>query len=335
VERIIKHPDFKTRLTFVLISFVCLVVFLGLYFLIEAGLLRSLSGFIGFVSFMLLLYHFPKLFYPERAGTIRGPIGLKTKIILSGLSIVMLLAGYWHLANKQHKINPNDRTIPTYGQLWEGVQKAVELNGMSEERWVVIDSIATFKRLFLGLGISIVVSVFLGLLMGCFKTVESFCILPLSFLAKIPPTASMAIFFVMFGMDTRMFVTVIGFGLIPIFSQSVYLAVKDVPEENLFKSATLGASVGEQIWIVVFRQITPKILDTVRLQIGPAVVYLIAAEMMCADVGIGYRIRMFYKLSDMTVVYPYLFLLAGFGFVMDMGLKYLTRVWCPWYSERS
>jgi len=38
------------------------------------------------------------------------------------------------------------------------------------------------------------------------------------------------------------------------------------------------------------------------------------------------------RLLNMNVVYPYIVLLAMFGFGMDFGLKRLQRAWCPWYN---
>ncbi|MEM6731536.1 MAG: ABC transporter permease subunit, partial [Myxococcota bacterium] len=79
------------------------------------------------------------------------------------------------------------------------------------------------------------------------------------------------------------------------------------------------------------RQILPQFIDSIRLQIGPAMVYLIAAEMVCAGEGFGYRIRIQFKKLDMDVVYPYLVLLAVFGFLMDWLLRKLQERTCPWY----
>ena len=93
------------------------------------------------------------------------------------------------------------------------------------------------------------------------------------------------------------------------------------------------ASNGEIVWNVIFRQTLPKITDSIRLQIGPAMVYLIAAEMVCGDVGFGYRIRLQSRLLNMSVVYPYLALLAAFGFGIDYGLRRLQRALCPWYAR--
>jgi ABC-type nitrate/sulfonate/bicarbonate transport system permease component len=86
---------------------------------------------------------------------------------------------------------------------------------------------------------------------------------------------------------------------------------------------------------VVFKQVLPKFIDAVRLCIGPAIVFLIAAEMVVGDVGFGYRIRLQFKLTNMNVVYPYLVFLAGFGYLLDYGLRFLQSKICPWYQNNS
>lgn len=256
-------------------------------------------------------------------------------VTLSVLSVVLLIALYAYLSHRQHKKNPDDTTIPTAKQLWEGIKKAVAADPDSGERWIAVDSKATASRLFLGLGVGVLGSIVIGLLMGSFHPVEAFMGPPLRLLAKVPPTAALAVFFVMVGTDTEMYVAMIAFGILPTLAQSVYLAVRDVPSQNADKALTLGGSRAEILYEVVFKQIRPKIIDAIRLQIGPAMVYLIAAEMVCSDQGFGYRIRLQSRLLEMNVVYPYIALLAGFGFLMDAILKGVIRIWCPWYSPQE
>jgi ABC-type nitrate/sulfonate/bicarbonate transport system permease component len=55
--------------------------------------------------------------------------------------------------------------------------------------------------------------------------------------------------------------------------------------------------------------------------------------MVVGDVGFGYRIRLQSKLLNMSVVYPYLALLAAFGFTMDFLLRRLQGALCPWYLQ--
>ena len=266
---------------------------------------------------------------------IRQPISRRSTIILGVVGVVVLAGAYTLLSHRQHQKNPLDRTIPGWGQMVEGLRMSFlpdEHSGGSI--WVVEDSAATFGRLFSGLGVAVLGSLILGLLMGCYTPIESLLQPVLSFLAKIPATAMMAVFFVTVGLDFEMYVTMIAFGVLPTLAQSVYLAAKnDVPDELVFKAYTLGASQVETIWNVIYKHVLPKILDGIRLQVGPAMVFLIAAEWMVGDVGFGYRIKIQQRLVDMRVVYPYLVLLGSAGLTLDLILAWLRRKLCPWYSD--
>jgi NitT/TauT family transport system permease protein len=264
---------------------------------------------------------------------IRRPIKRSTSIILGIISIVLLLGSYTWLAHRQHQKNPNDTTIPTWSQVRRGVDQAFEVNKRSGERWIVVDAKATATRYFLGLGVGVGCALVLGLAMGCFTQVEAFVQPPLSLLAQIPPTAALAVFFVLAGTGQKMYLYMIAFGILPALAQTVYLAVKDFPEELLHKAYTLGASHLEVVCSVILRQVLPRMIDALRLVIGPALVYLIAAEMVVGDVGFGYRIRLQSKLLNMSVVYPYLAFLAAFGFIMDFLLRRLQCKLCPWYLQ--
>ena len=263
---------------------------------------------------------------------IRRPIKGSTAVLLGISSIVLLLASYTWLSHRQHIQNPDDTTIPTWKQLGKGVVAATEVNPRSHERWLLEDAKASGMRLFVGLGVGIAGALALGVIMGCFAAGEAFFQPPLSLLAKIPPTAALAVFFVLVGTDTEMYISMIAFGILPALAITVYLAVKEFPEELQFKAYTLGASHVEVIFAVILRYVFPKLIDAVRLVIGPAMVFLIAAEMLVGDVGFGYRIRLQSKLLNMSVVYPYLGLLAAFGFGMDHLLKFVQQKLCPWYE---
>ncbi len=264
---------------------------------------------------------------------IRGPIKRSTRIILGLVSLLLLIGGYTWMSHRQHQNNPDDTTIPSWSQVGKGVVHAVEVNKRSGERWLVEDLKATGTRYFLGLALGASAAVLIGLAMGCFTPVEAFLQPPLSLLAQVPPTAALAVFFVLVGTGQNMYVTMIAFGVLPALAQTVYLAVRDFPIELQYKSYTLGASHMEVIFSIMFRQVLPRLIDAVRLVIGPALVYLIAAEMVVGDVGFGYRIRLQSKLLNMSVVYPYLALLAGFGFTMDFLLRRLQCKLCPWYVQ--
>jgi NitT/TauT family transport system permease protein len=265
--------------------------------------------------------------------TVRGRLSRGQALALGLLSVVLVLLAYAWLSHTQHALNPNDTTIPSFVQLWDGVKMALEPNARSGERWLVEDAIATANRLAWGLGLGTALAVLLGLHMGVFPAVEALFIVPLSLAAKVPPTAAMAVFFALVGLDNEMYISMIVFGVTPTLAQAIFLSVKEVPMERVHKAHMLGASRFEVVWSIVFREILPKVIDAVRLQIGPAMVFLIAAEMVVGDVGFGYRIRLQSRLLHMNVVYPYLLYLAAFGFCMDWLLRKLQSRLCRWYVE--
>ncbi|MBU0469153.1 MAG: ABC transporter permease subunit [Candidatus Omnitrophica bacterium] len=261
------------------------------------------------------------------------PLKPVTRILVMILSVIVVLGAYTHLSHRQHIKNPKDKTIPTWSQLKDGLLKICEKNKRSGERWIVQDSFASAKRLSLGLLWGVVGAIIVGIAIGCFPIMDASLSSLLAILAKLPPTAALALFFVMLGTGIGMYVGIIVVGILPVLAQSIYLSIKDVPKELIYKATTLGASKAEIVWNVIVVHILPNIINSIRLQIGPSLVYLIAAEYACAHIGFGYRLRLQARLVNMDVVYPYLAILIIFGFIMDWLLKSLQRKLCMWYLQ--
>ena len=97
----------------------------------------------------------------------------------------MLLAGlYTLLSARQHAVNKNDTTIPNWTQLAAGAWQVVtpDRNG---DRWLLVDAKATYGRHFAGLALGVLMSIALGLAMGCFSWVEDFFVPPLSLITVL------------------------------------------------------------------------------------------------------------------------------------------------------
>ncbi|CAE7860251.1 unnamed protein product [Symbiodinium microadriaticum] len=295
--------------------------------------MNLLTGIAWFVGLTVLFYGLISLvqYTIFRKARLKQPISKRTRIICFILGISALCVGYEILSYHQHQKNPNDTTIPSFGQLVEGFrtvttpeEKENDLRkafGLEEKKEVWSDRFtktllyqdftATYARLFKGLFWGCVVSIVIGILMGCYEWLEALLLPPLSLLSYIPGTAMYAVFFAIVSTGEPLFVAMISFGIMPILTKSIYLSAKhDVHDEEINKAYTLGASNFEVAWNVVTPQIMPKLLDSVRLQIGPAMVFLIAAEMLTAQVGFGYQMRLRSRMLDMNIVYDYLLILG-------------------------
>lgn len=278
---------------------------------------------------------------------IKQPISTQMHIFLGILGIFALIVVYGFLSQRQYAINPQNTTIPSFAKIGEGFVQIVtprpnplrddeDFNWWSQVKstWLFQDATATFSRLFIGLFCGCLMSVVLGVAMGCYDSFGAFLFPLISFLSKVPGTAMLAVFFVVVGTGEIMFTTMIAFGTLPTLTQAIYISAKnDLHDEEINKAYTLGASNFEVIWNVVFQQILPKILENIRLQIGPAMVYLIAAEMLVGEVGMGFQARMQGRMLNMAVVYDYIIILGVSGLLMDRGMLALRRWLCPWYSR--
>ncbi len=263
--------------------------------------------------------------------TIRRPIPRLWSAALSLGGIGVLLLGYTLLSVRQRAANPTNTTVPGWSQMADGLRRSVTPQGLGGDVWLWDDATATAGRLAGGMGLGMALGGGLGLLMGCYAWAESLLLPPIAFLAKIPPTAMLALFFLIVGVGAGFFLATIAVGVAPILAQTVYESVRlDVPMELIDKARTLGASEPEIVLDVIVPQVLPRVIEAARLQLGPALVYLIAAEYIAASTGFGYRLRMSSRLIDMSVIYPYLALLGAAGFLLDAAFR-LARKWlCPW-----
>jgi len=258
-------------------------------------------------------------------------------MVLAIGGIVVLLVGYEILSVRQTGINPKQTTIPSFAKLAEGVQRIFQPQGTPENPkppmfW--IDMRATLWRLFVGIGVGVVASVVIGVLMGAYRWIEAPLSPAVMFLSKIPPTAMMPIYFAVAGTSQKMFTSMVALGIFFSMAQAIYQAVRDnVTDEAINKAYTLGASEFEVIYEVIWKQILPNVIDCIRMQIGPAMIFLIAAEMVVSDAGLGYQIRMQSRVLNMNIVFVYLVILGFIGLVAEFSLLALRRWLCPWYRE--
>lgn len=288
-------------------------------------------------------------------------ISKRTAFIYSALSVAVLILAYTMLSHVQHKKNANDRTIPTWRQLGEGVryltvkpdvansdeadllafalagtdmeaESEPEKEGFLENRILWEASKATLGRLFGGLSIGLLLGTSFGILMGCFLKMDAAVSPLMYFFSRIIPTAAMPIFFKLAGIDMQMYVAMIAFGSTPIVAISISQYVQNYPNELRYKAYTLGANHAEVITTAIFPGVLPKILDLAILMIGPALVYLIAAEQIVAGEGFGYRIRVLTKATRFEAVYPLIVMLTVYAGIITYSLKLIQRRLCPWYA---
>jgi NitT/TauT family transport system permease protein len=123
-------------------------------------------------------------------------------------------------------------------------------------------------------------------------------------------------------------------GIAPVMTRDLEQRAREIPLEWLIKAQTLGANTWTLILRVVLPQLMPRLLIALRLALGSAWLFLIAAEAIASTDGLGYRIFLVRRYLAMDVILPYVAWITLLAWTMDMALKKLTTALFPWHEGR-
>ncbi len=264
---------------------------------------------------------------------IGSPLSTAWRLVLGILPVLILVALYAYFSHQRHIENPLDRLMPSLEQLKEGISQITTPNKRTEEVWIVVDTLASLERLGRGMGAGLLIAIVLGLGMGIFSTVHGLLSPIMTALAKVPPLALLPIIFIFLGVEESSKIVLIALGIAPTLTNDISLAGRAVPRNSIIKAYTLGGSTSEVALKVILPQILPRILDSIRLTIGPAWIFLIAAEAIAADSGLGYRIYVVQRQLAMNIILPYVVWIAIIGVTLDYGIAALSKWGFPWAHQ--
>jgi NitT/TauT family transport system permease protein len=104
----------------------------------------------------------------------------------------------------------------------------------------------------------------------------------------------------------------------------------ELPREQIIKAQTLGSSTWQLVLRVVLPQMWPRLVDALRLTLGSAWLFLIAAEAIASTEGLGYRIFLVRRYLAMDVILPYVAWITLLAFTMDWLLRLLRAKAFAW-----
>ncbi len=270
----------------------------------------------------------------------RNPFGLqaafkrRTIIIVGMIPFVVVIGAYLIGSDIRLAVNPADKLMPSLGQIWDtAVRYAAVPDVRTGSLLLWSDWLASMTRMVLGVGASAFVALFLGLHAGLFPVVRTAAIPFVTFMSIVPPLAILPILFIIFGVDEFGKIALIFLGTVWFITRDMYQYVRAIPKEQTIKSLTLGASALRTAYSVILPQVLPRLIDSVRLSLGAAWLFLIAAEAIASDAGLGYRIFLVRRYLAMDAIIPYVVVITATGFVMDWCLRTVLRLGFRWYTE--
>lgn len=240
----------------------------------------------------------------------------KIKLFLQGFFMVNIL---WYLL----AIIIDMRVLPTpfavYGNL----------NNLYDNR-LHIHIMTSLYRVTLGVGISLVLGVLIGLIMAYSKTWNKLLNPLVYFTYPVPKTALLPVAMLLFGLgDTSKVLLIV---LILIFQ--VIIAVRDavlnISQETYNPIRSLGASKLQIFRYITIPSILPAMLTNLRLSIGTALSILFFAEGYGTQFGIGYYILDAWTRIDYLGMYAGIIAISLLGFVLFVLIDLLEEAACKW-----
>jgi NitT/TauT family transport system permease protein len=252
--------------------------------------------------------------------------------LLAALPFLVLALGYAYASHLRHEVNPDDKVLPTVPQMVSAVQRmAFQPDVRSGEYLMLRDTRSSLKRLALGVSIAAVLGLLFGLNIGLFPGMNAGASPFLTFISMVPPLAILPMLFITLGVDELAKVALIVIGVFPMIARDMAGTVLRMPREQVTKALTLGASQLQLAYRIVLPQVWPRLIDSVRLSLGAAWLFLIASEAIASNDGLGYRIFLVRRYLAMDVIIPYVLWITALGFGIDSTLKALLRWGFPWY----
>ena len=256
--------------------------------------------------------------------TPKEPIPRRAALVLTVIGFLIPLA-LWSILTYGNILSSDFLPAPTtvIAALWT----------MLTQNNFIVDIWASTYRIFLGFIISAVVGVPLGILIGSFRSVQALFEQPISFARYLPASAFIPLLIVWFGLEDTEKVAVI---IIGSFFQLTLLVADisaGIQKELLNIAYTLGASRWQVFTRVLIPASLPGVVDTLRIIIGWAWTYLIVAELVAAQSGIGHVILEAQRFSNTDQIVAGILVIGILGLITDTLFRLLHRALFP-YVER-
>ncbi|WFF41035.1 ABC transporter permease [Salinicola endophyticus] len=256
--------------------------------------------------------------------------------LLGALPFVLLGLVYLGLSRARLAANPNERLLPAPSTMLETFhQLATEASVRTGTIPLWGDTLASLERLGLGVAISALIGLTIGLLTGGLPLLRAKLSPLVTVLSLVPPMAILPVLFIAFGTGEMAKVALIVIGVTPFLIRDLQSHALRLPDEQLIKAQTLGANSWQVLLRVLLPQLTPRLLASTRLALGSAWLFLIAAEAIAAQDGLGYRIFLVRRYLAMDVILPYVAWITLLAFLLDRALARVSQRAFPWYHAEE
>lgn len=250
------------------------------------------------------------------------PRWLSILIITISLAIPLIL---WAVISYAQWVPPLFLPTPT-----AVIQSGIE---MFTQENLVVDVLASCGRVAGGFLLAGVIGVPMGIAMGTFYSMESFFAPIVGTVRYMPVVAFVPLIVIWVGLGEESKVLIIFLGVVLYNAIMVADAVKFIPNEMINVAYTLGANRRDVLFKVILPATFPSVLDTLRVNISGGWNYLVIAELVAAQNGLGFKIIQSQRFLQTDKVLFCIALIGLIGLLIDYSLKWISRLLTPWADQ--
>jgi ABC-type nitrate/sulfonate/bicarbonate transport system permease component len=162
------------------------------------------------------------------------------------------------------------------------------LPSLLNERALLQSIAATLKRVLIGFGLATAIGVPLGIISGSWRVVEAGAAPLALFGRNLPVAALIPLTILWFGIDETQKVMFIFIATVPFVYSDAVAAIASVPDRYVETAQTLGATSFQIVTKVLVALALPEIYNSLRHLFGLAFGYIMLAELINAEHGLGY-----------------------------------------------
>ncbi|WP_198539769.1 ABC transporter permease [Rhizobium sp. LCM 4573] len=195
------------------------------------------------------------------------------------------------------------------------------------------DALASLGRVFTGFALGIAVAIPVGFLMGWYRIARAIIEPYVQFFRTIPPLAIIPLAIVTMGIDETPKVFVIFLASFLSSVVATYQGVVNVDKTLINAARVLGANDFTIFRRVIVPASLPYIMVGVRIGLGSSWATVVAAELIAAQSGLGFRMQQAQLYYDLPTIFVSLIAIGVLGLIMDRIVMAIDGVLTAWQEK--